>query len=211
LQELKSSLTFSKVKKVVVSMQKNMVRGIFLTGAITLVLSGCGDKPTNNGTKSQGSAPAASSSQTIPPPAAVQPQAPAEKAPIQHSIKAYYGDDQATKLVEKEVSINYKEEKDKYMTALWTLKKAPANSGKLAPLAESLGFKTAVLKDKKLTVDLTISKEGRLGAPGEQLLLQAIQKTIFQFPEVDSIDILVDGKAVESLMGHMDLPHPMKR
>lgn len=90
------------------------------------------------------------------------------------------------------------------------VEKAPADS-KLVPLADALGFKSAILKDKKLTLDITVSGEGRLGAPGEAMLLQAIQKTLFQFPEVDSIDILVDGKPVESLMGHMDLPHPMKR
>ncbi len=43
------------------------------------------------------------------------------------------------------------------------------------------------------------------------MLLEAIQKTLFQFPEVDSIDILVDGKPADSLMGHMELPHPIKR
>jgi spore germination protein GerM len=190
-------------------MQKHTVRGILLMGAVVLVLSGCGQKPTNSLTPSQASEPPAANSQTTPPPNEKGVQA-AEKEPLHLNIKAYYGDDQATKLVEKEVSISYKEEKDKYTTALWTLKKAPQDS-KLIPLADSLGFKSAELKDKKLTLDLTVSSEGRLGAPGEAMLLEAIQKTVFQFPEVDTLDILVDGKPSESLMGHMELPHPMKR
>ncbi|MCR8635008.1 MULTISPECIES: GerMN domain-containing protein [Paenibacillus] len=189
-------------------MQKHTIRGLLLIGAVALVLSGCGQKPTSNGTKSPASEPPATGSQTTPP-SNVDPTT-AEKDMIRLTIKAYYGDEQAAKLVEKEVSINYKEDKDKYTAALWTLKKAPPGSN-LIPLADALGFKSAVLKDKQLTVDLTVSGEGRLGAPGEAMLLEALQKTLFQFSEVDSIDILVDGKPAESLMGHMELLHPMKR
>jgi spore germination protein GerM len=188
-------------------MQKNTVRVIFMTGAVALALSGCGQKPTGGG---PGSVPQASNNQTTPPAKQGVAQAAPEKEPVHANIKAYYGDDQATKLVEKEVSINYKVEKDKYTAALWTLKKAPQDS-KLVPLADSLGFKSAELKDKRLTLDLTVSGEGRLGAPGEQMLLDAIRKTLFQFPEVDSVDILVDGKAADSLMGHVELPHPMTK
>lgn len=191
-------------------MQKYIVRSLILTGAVALVLSGCGQKPLGNGGASQGSENPLVNSPATPSPAPKDNQQNEKKEPLKKQIKAYYGDDQATKLVEKEVTINYNEDKDKYTAALWTLKKAPENSN-LIPLAEALGFKSAVLKDGKLTVDLTLSSEGRLGAPGESMLLHAIQNTLFQFPEVNSIDILVDGKAVESLMGHMDLPHPIKR
>jgi hypothetical protein len=34
---------------------------------------------------------------------------------------------------------------------------------------------------------------------------------MFQFPEVNTLDILLNGEKVESLMGHMDLPHPFKK
>lgn len=198
-------------------MQKYTLRNAVLIGslALALAMAGCGQKPLNGGnTGAQGSSPelsAPSGSQTATPPASQteSPQA-GKKEPAPHSIKTYYGDEQANKLVEKEVTITYKEDKEKYTAALWTLKKTPQNS-KLIPLAEALGFKSAVLKDKKLTVDLTVSETGRLGAPGEAMLLDAVKKTLFQFPEVDSIDILVDGKAADSLMGHMDLPHPIKR
>ncbi|MFE5321944.1 GerMN domain-containing protein [Paenibacillus sp. NPDC056579] len=193
-------------------MQKFTVRSVLLIGALALALSGCGQKPLgSNG--AQGSEPSgntANSPQTTPPPAQKEVPQDTKKEQNQLHIKSYYGDELATKLVEKEVTINFKEDKDKYTAALWTLKKAPQNSN-LVPLAEALGFKSAVLKEKKLTLDLTVSGEGRLGAPGEAMLLEAIKKTLFQFKEIDSIDILVDGKAAESLMGHMDLPHPIKR
>lgn len=195
-------------------MQSHTLRGIFIIGAVALALSGCGQKPLG-GAVSQGSEPPAASStnsQANPPSVSkdTTPSNDKDKQAIHSTIKAYYGDEQQTQVVEKQVSISYKDDKDKYTTALWTLKKAPENS-KLVPLAEALGFKSAVLKDHKLTVDVTVSGEGRLGAPGEQMLLEALKKTCFQFPEVETIDILVDGKPADSLMGHMELPHPIKR
>jgi copper chaperone len=44
-----------------------------------------------------------------------------------------------------------------------------------------------------------------------RLSLDAIQKTLFQFPEVDAIEILSGGKQTDSLMGHVELSHPIKR
>lgn len=188
-------------------MHKIAVRGLFLTGVVALALSGCGMKPTTSSPEKT-----ATGSTVTPAPTEVnkgtEPAAP--KSDITAKVKAYYSDDQGNNLVEKEVSINYKEEKDKYTTALWTLKKAPVGTN-LVPLADSLGFKSAVLQDKKLTLDVTVSDTGRLGSGGEMLLIEAIKKTLFQFQEVDQIEILVNGKQVESLMGHVDLPHPIRR
>lgn len=68
-----------------------------------------------------------------------------------------------------------------------------------------------MLKDGQVTVDLSLPDAARLGSPGEEMLLDALKKTLFQFSEVKTIEILLDGKQVESLMGHMELPHPIKR
>jgi hypothetical protein len=192
-------------------MHDKAVRGLVRTSALAAVLAvalaaaGCGQKPEGSGAASPSPGnPAAGS------PAGVSSGEKTGQPPVQLHIKTYYGDEQAVQLVEAEAAISFKEEKDKYITGLEALKKAPSGS-KLIPLAEALGFKSAALQNGKLTVDLTVSGEGRLGAPGEAMLLEAIKKTLFQFPEVGSVDILVDGKAADSLMGHMELPHPIKR
>jgi hypothetical protein len=41
--------------------------------------------------------------------------------------------------------------------------------------------------------------------------IDALQKTFFQFDEVQSLELLVDGNQIESLMGHVELEHPMTR
>ncbi|MNJ00980.1 hypothetical protein D3C73_1604640 [compost metagenome] len=50
-----------------------------------------------------------------------------------------------------------------------------------------------------------------MGSGGEVLLMDALKKAVFQFSEVQALDILVDGKIVDSLMGHVELEHPIKR
>lgn len=127
----------------------------------------------------------------------------------QATVKTYYGNAQGDQLVETTSQISYKNDSDKYLAALNALKTSP--DPKLVALAQGFTFRSAVLKNGQLTVDLTIDQDGQWGAPAEELTLQALKKTMFQFNEVDRIDILVDGKQAESLMGHLDLPHPITR
>jgi hypothetical protein len=159
---------------------------------VLLMLSGCGKplaepNPTDGKTegKTQGAA-----AQTIP-------------------IDAYYGDDQGTKLVQKQVNISPAKDSDRYLAALNTLKKSP--DPQLVALCAGFTFRSATLQGNVLTVDLSISDEGRWGSAGEQLTLQAIKQTLFQFKEVGSIELLQDGKPATSLMGHLTVPHPIVR
>jgi hypothetical protein len=95
------------------------------------------------------------------------------------------------------------------MEALKALTKSPDNQA--VALFEGFTFLRAEQKDSMLTIDLSLPKESHLGAPGEELLLNSLKKTMFQFKEINEIEVLVDGKKVESLLGHMGLPHPITR
>ncbi|CAG7611302.1 hypothetical protein PAESOLCIP111_01360 [Paenibacillus solanacearum] len=183
-------------------------KGMAAAAVVALLMSGCGQKPAPQGT---GATPPATSSQgsgggnTQ----GTAPQTPAQPQEKQLKIKAYYSDDKLENLVEKEVSFAYKQDQDKYAAALQAL--TVSNDPKAVPLFKGFTFKSVVFKDGALTIDLSMSPESRLGAGGEEMLLRALQKTLFQFNEVQTFDVLLDGKKVESLMGHMDLPHPFKR
>ncbi|WP_058304525.1 GerMN domain-containing protein [Gorillibacterium timonense] len=125
------------------------------------------------------------------------------------TIKAYYANADGTELVEKTVTIQADKADDKYLNTLKVL--TSTDDSNLFPLAKGLQFKSAELEDGTLTVDLSILDEGRLGSGGEVLLMDALQKTVFQFAEINALEILVDGKQIESLMGHVELEHPIKR
>ncbi len=55
-----------------------------------------------------------------------------------------------------------------------------------------------------------LAKRGQ-GSYGEFMLTYAIVNTLTEFPEIKKVQILVEGKEIVSLSGHMDLSDPLKR
>lgn len=188
-------------------MHKKWHKGLAAAAVFTLLLSGCGQsKPP---AQSSGATPPANTEQgTAAPPRTATP-APNREQNKELKVKAYYSDANFEKLVEKDATISYKQDQDKYKAALEMLKTSPDNQ--TLPLFKGFTFNKVELSNGQLTIDLSMSPESRLGSGGEEMLLNALQNTLFQFSEVQAIQVLVDGKQVESLMGHMDLPHPIKR
>jgi hypothetical protein len=135
------------------------------------------------------------------------PATPEAPKPIQ--LNLYYGNEEGDSLVSKAAALEPSTDGSVYLTILNKLTKSPDDQS--VALFKGYTFQSAVLKDSTLTIDLTLPKESTLGAPGEELLLESLQKTMFQFSEVHAIEVLVNGQKVESLLGHMDLPHPIVR
>lgn len=199
-------------------MHKTWQKGMAAAAIAALLLAGCGTSkaplqgtaetpPSKSGQTAQaGTDGDKTTTQTTPTETSTSKSDPEKK---ELKIKAYYSDAQLEKLVQKDVTINFKQDQDKYLAALNQLKKSPDD--KTIPLFKGFTYKSVALKDGQLNLDVSIADDGRLGSGGEEMLLDALQKTMFQFSEVKSIEVLVDGKQVESLMGHMDLPHPIKR
>ncbi|MEC0207690.1 GerMN domain-containing protein [Paenibacillus ehimensis] len=196
-------------------MHKTWQKGMAAAAIAALLLAGCGtSKAPLQGTaetppskSGQAVQPGTGGEKTTTPPETSAPKPDPDKKELK--IKAYYSDAQLEKLVPKDVTIHIKQDQDKYLAALNQLKKSPDDN--TIPLFKGFTYKNVALKDGQLNLDVSIADEGRLGSGGEEMLLDALQKTMFQFSEVKSIEVLVDGKQVESLMGHMDLPHPIKR
>ncbi|NRF89782.1 GerMN domain-containing protein [Paenibacillus frigoriresistens] len=181
--------------------------GVVLVSAITLSVTACGQKGQLVG----GATPQAT---IVPTPATVvqSPVPTPTPEPLkQKKVKAFYSDQDEMKLIEKEVTISYKQDADVYEAAMNALKKS--DDPKAIPLFDDLTF-TSTSFDKakgELKIDLKFGPKTQLGAPGEELFLQALKKTVFQFPEVKSLYVLKNGKQVDSLMGHIELPYPIKR
>ncbi|MBB3110439.1 hypothetical protein FHS18_002506 [Paenibacillus phyllosphaerae] len=133
-------------------------------------------------------------------------EAAAEK---QITIKAYFTDAELLELQEQERQIAYPSG-----DAVAMLKAAYASLQLDGTNQEVSLWKTIELLDLKIsegtvTLDVHIPDEARLGAPGEMMAIEALTKTMFQFDAVSNIELLVDGKQVESLMGHETLEHPI--
>lgn len=138
-----------------------------------------------------------------------QPQKPDEPSVQKQTIEVYYTDPQELELKKSEKEIKFGQENDKYKAAFKALQES--GDADLIPLWGKMELKSLEFKQGMVTLDVHMPDEARLGAGGEQFALDALTKTMFQFKEVESIELLVDGQKLESLMGHMDLDHPIKR
>ncbi|MDR9853937.1 GerMN domain-containing protein [Paenibacillus sp. VCA1] len=125
------------------------------------------------------------------------------------TIDVYYTDPQELDLKKSKKEISYKDDADKYEEAYKALQSS--GDADLIPLWGKIELKKLEFKNGQITMDVHMPDEARLGAGGEQYALDALTKTMFQFDEVKSVELLVDGAKVESLMGHVDLEHPMTR
>lgn len=169
--------------------KKYLVSGMLI---LLLVLSaGCGQKPQASPGNTQNNATDNTTNSTT------------------KTIDSYYTDDQMLELKKVSKDISYSSETEKYEAALKTLQ--DSSNTDLFPLWEKVVFKSVKFENGELTVDITLPDEARLGAGGESLALDSLKQTLFQFSEVKSIELLVDGAQVESLMGHDELEHPMTR
>ncbi|MFM9282125.1 GerMN domain-containing protein [Paenibacillus jiagnxiensis] len=136
---------------------------------------------------------------------------PADKAEAgSMSINVYYTNSDQAELLQSTQEISYPSELQKYKLAFQALQRS-GSDGQVPLWSESIEIQHIRFENGALTLNISLPDAARLGAGGESLALEALTNTMFQFPEVDTLDVLVDGKAVESLMGHMDLEHPIKR
>ncbi|WP_274650537.1 GerMN domain-containing protein [Paenibacillus humicola] len=123
-------------------------------------------------------------------------------------ISVYFTDDDLTDLKEQKAEIRFADDKTKLEAAFAALQASPTD---LISLWKHVQLLSVKIEDGAAVFDLHLPNEARLGAPGEDLALQAIEKTMFQFDDVKSIDLLVDGAKVDSLMGHDELDHPIMK
>ncbi|AJS61466.1 hypothetical protein UB51_09890 [Paenibacillus sp. IHBB 10380] len=124
-------------------------------------------------------------------------------------IQVYFTDPQAMELEKTEQDIQFANNTEKYQEAFKALQKD--SNPELISLWSKMELKTISFSEGMITLDIHMPDEARLGAGGEQFALEALKNTLFQFDEVKSIELLVDGEVVESLMGHAELEHPILR
>ncbi|MFW5435708.1 GerMN domain-containing protein [Paenibacillus apiarius] len=166
------------------------------------LVAGCGSKPTTNAGQPE--------QPTTEQPAAEQPATNDQKDNKQEqSIQVYVSDDDLMELKTYEKKIQFANDEEKYKAVLEALQSSDNDND--TPLWKKIEFKSVKMDNGTLVIDVHIPEDGHLGAGGEQFALEALTKTLFQFDEVKAIDVLVDGKAEESLMGHVTLEHPIKR
>ncbi|MFF2887531.1 GerMN domain-containing protein [Paenibacillus sp. NPDC057967] len=191
-------------------------RVLIASFVVIAALSGCGAQEKTNVDTQGGvwASPTANESNggqdNEPEESANEPSPVPSSAPAdQMEITIYATDAELEKTLERKVTIPNADEADMVKAALAELQK-DAGDGSVS-LWKDVHILAVTLNDGIVTVDIHIPDEARLGAPGELQMVETLKSTLFQFSFVEGIDILVVGEAVESMMGHVDLDHPIVR
>ena len=142
----------------------------------------------------------------------VQKEQPKKEEAKEITLKYYFPNEEGTKLiaVTKKVKVL---EKDKYKSAMKELLKGTDKKGTITIIPKKTTLKSVQVKDGVATVDFSgdIVKYFVGGSTGEELMIASIVNTLTEFNEIKSVQILVEGKEVETIAGHMDLTAPLTR
>ncbi|MDU0330353.1 GerMN domain-containing protein [Paenibacillus sp. 3LSP] len=203
---------------------KRKVAVLLALVAMLGVAAGCGNKPTASPPENEHQREAALSSgaqqgetqmQEVQGPVngtddSGDPQTDAQAGAEKLTIQVYLTDDDMLELKQTPREIEFTADQSKYESAFEALQTAEDS---LLSLWEKVVLNTVKFDSEsgQLAIDIHLPDEARLGAGGESLAIEALKNTMFQFEEVQQIELTVDGQQVESLMGHVDLEHPMNR
>lgn len=98
-------------------------------------------------------------------------------------------------------------------TAIELLQAGPKNPEFVGVMPAGTQMKNITVKDHIAYVDFNdklIKKNGG-GSASEILLVGAIVNTLTEFPDIEQVQILVNGKKIETISGHMDTSEPLSR
>lgn len=133
------------------------------------------------------------------------------KTPAEETVKIYFPNPDGTKLVAANRKV--KTGTDKYKNVVLALMEGPADKkeGNLFPK----NTKLLSVKVEKGIVYLDFSKELTKnfsgGSTGELMLVGSLVDTLTEFNEIKGLQILVEGKKIDTISGHLDLSDPVKR
>ena len=127
------------------------------------------------------------------------------------AVKVYFGAPDAEHLTAEISQLN----KDSLLMqrTMETLIAGPKDKKLWPVLPSATKVKSVVVTNKIAQVDFSadlVAQKGG-GSAREILAVSAIVYTLTEFPEVERVQILIEGKKVATLYGHMDLSEPLSR
>lgn len=131
-----------------------------------------------------------------------------ETEEIRLDIQVYLTDNELMELFPLPRQIVYRDEAMKYEEAFKALQ---TSEEAYISLWNKVILNSAEFSNGQVNIDITLPDEARLGAGGESFAIDSLKQTMFQFEEVKQIELTVDGQQLDTLMGHVDLDHPIKK
>ncbi len=186
-------------------MQRNKIKWLLaaLALAATLLIAGCDATAPATGQ------PAADA----PPKTANQPAtagtAPATEATMQLTV--YQATKDAMYLVPETHTVPVNSHPAR--TAVELLMAGPKNANLVGVMPPGVKLKNVTVKDHIAYADFDdkLIKKNVGGSASEILLVGAIVDTLTEFPDIQKVQIMVDGKKIDTINGHLDVSEPLSR
>jgi len=177
------------------------IAAVLAAAAMLALAAGCGDE--------QKPAQADSPAQTA---QTKDTEKPAQEKPKEMQVNVYYPRNDGTGLIAVSRKVNT-EKDDKYTAAMKSLLTGTKEKGQTNVIPKKAKLRSVTVKDGVATVDFSKELEQNFsgGSTGEEMLIGSIVNTLTDFPEVEKVQILIEGASVETLSGHMDLSEPLTR
>ena len=177
------------------------IAAVLAAAAMLALAAGCGDE--------QKPAQADSPAQTA---QTKDTEKPAQEKPKEMQVKVYYPRNDGTGLIAVSRKVNT-EKDDKYTAAMKSLLTGTKEKGQTNVIPKKAKLRSVTVKDGVASVDFSKELEQNFsgGSTGEEMLIGSIVNTLTDFPEVQKVQILIEGASVETLSGHMDLSEPLTR
>lgn len=190
-------------------MKKMRYMLLAILALILLCVPGCDNKQNNAGDVSSKSAITAEKGSS---PQTVTPEAEKTQTNGKLTINVYYPDEQGMKLVAVKKTVKLGND-DKYTAALKALMSGTKEKGLATIVPKQAKIKSVKVKDDTAYVDFdeNLVKKFIGGSTGEEMLVGSLVNTLTEFSEIKKIQILVEGKKIDSLAGHFDLTKPVER
>jgi len=127
------------------------------------------------------------------------------------SIKIYYASQDASSLV-PEIHVIPKTIHPA-RDAMELLLQEPQSPQLLKVLPEGVKLRGLVIKDHVAFIDFNdkLIKNNHGGSTTESLTVGSIVNTLTEFSEIHKVQILVEGKKVATISGHLDVSEPLGR
>ena len=139
-------------------------------------------------------------------------QQPEKKAIAQEeTIQVYFPNADGTKLIA--VSKKIKTGNDKYKATVQALMEGTTDKKLTVVMPKNTKLQGVKIDKNVAYVDFSkeFIKNFTGGSTGEIMLVGSIVDTLTEYPEIKAVQILVEGKEIDSLSGHMDLSTPIQR
>lgn len=184
---------------------------LLLVLAVTLLCAaGCNDE--KNSSAGIGDKTTITADKGNAPDAAVPEKDKSKNGNSKLAIKVYYPDEQGMKLqaVKKTVKLGGE---DKYTAALKALLEGTKEKGLTTIVPKQAKIKSVKVQGDTVFVDFdsNLTKKFIGGSTGEEMLVGSIVNTLTEFSEIKRVQLLVEGKKIESISGHLDLTKPVER